>query len=84
LWLATWVLSVPLLHVVDWRLSATGDWHAMPWLWALVGVVPGVLLVRAWWQRLAGREPHGSGQPAVKVRQGSTIEPGGGVVTDET
>lgn len=51
-WLAVWILTVPALHLVDWRYVATGRWDPMQWLWVVVGLVPGVLLIRAWWQRL--------------------------------
>lgn len=53
LWMVLWVLSVPVLHLVDWRYVSSGQWDPMPWLWIVVGVIPAVLLVRAWWQRLA-------------------------------
>jgi alpha-1,6-mannosyltransferase len=53
IWLAIWVLSVPALHLVDWHYVSTGQWDAMPRLWYAVGVVPAVLLVRAWWRRVA-------------------------------
>jgi hypothetical protein len=55
IWLIVWVLSVPALHLVDFRHLSTGEWDPMPWLWIVVGVVPAVLLIRAWWQRLARR-----------------------------
>ncbi len=51
-WLVVWVLSVPALHVVDWRYVATGEWDPLPWLWVVVGSLPAILLVRAWWRRL--------------------------------
>ncbi len=53
IWLALWVLSVPALHLADWHYVSTGQWDAMPWLWYAVGVVPAVLLMRAWWRRVA-------------------------------
>jgi uncharacterized membrane protein len=52
-WLIVWVLAVPALHVANWHHVATGEWDTMPRLCVLVGVVPAVLLVRAWWLRLA-------------------------------
>ncbi len=57
-WLVAWLLSVPLLHLVDWHYAATGDWDPMAWLWYVVGVVPAVLLARAWWRRWQAREKH--------------------------
>jgi hypothetical protein len=53
IWLVVWVLSVPALHLVDWRYVSTGQWDPTPWLWWLVGVAPAVLLARAWWRRFA-------------------------------
>ncbi len=52
LWLVIWIVSVPLLHLVHWKYVATGQWDPMPNLWLAVGFVPGLLLIRAWWQRL--------------------------------
>lgn len=51
-WILVWLSLVPLLHLVDWRHRATGDWHPMPWLWITLGVVPAILLTRAFFQRL--------------------------------
>jgi alpha-1,6-mannosyltransferase len=68
MWLVAWVLSVPALHLVDWRYVCTGQWDPMPALWIVVGVIPGVLLLRAWWQRLArpdrGEALPTAGQPS--------------------
>ena len=52
MWLVVWVLSVPALHLVDWRYVSTGQWDEMRWLWLATGLLPGVLLTTAWWQHL--------------------------------
>ncbi|MFQ5804985.1 MAG: glycosyltransferase 87 family protein [Phycisphaerae bacterium] len=67
-WLVVWVLSVPALHLVDWQYVSTGRWDPMPWLWTRVGVIPAVLLIRAWWQRL-GRRDRGGLPPTALARQ---------------
>jgi len=64
LWLIVWVLSVPALHLVDWHYVSTGRWDPMPGLWAVVGIIPAALLIRAWWQRL--------------TRDGRRVSPGSG------
>jgi hypothetical protein len=51
-WLLVWVVSVPILHVVDWHHTRHGVWDAMPWLWGVVLVAPGLLLLQAWWRRV--------------------------------
>lgn len=53
IWLVVWLLSVPALHLVDWYYVNTGRWDAMPWLWWAVGMLPAILLIQAWWRRLA-------------------------------
>lgn len=54
-WLVAWVFLVPALHIVDWHYAATGEWDHMKWLWFVVGVVPGLLLLRDIGRRLANR-----------------------------
>lgn len=51
-WILVWLSVVPLLHVVDWQHRATGDWHPMPWLWIILGLIPTLMLLKAWWQRI--------------------------------
>ncbi len=53
IWLVVWLLSVPALHLVDWQYVSSGRWDAMPWLWWIVGALPAILLIRAWWRRVA-------------------------------
>ncbi len=54
-WLVAWVFLVPALHIVDWHYAATGEWDHMKWLWYVVGVVPGLLLLHDIRRRLANR-----------------------------
>lgn len=69
-WMIVWITVVPLLHLVAWHYSITGEWEPMRWLWILVGFAPTVLLILAWWQRLVRAEvriaapvPRGPGDP---------------------
>ncbi len=55
LWLVTWVLAVPALHLVDLHYVRTGVWDPMPWLWWVVDVLPALLLAGAWRRRLCRR-----------------------------
>jgi hypothetical protein len=84
LWLVAWVLCIPLLHVVDWRFAATGLWETMPWLWAIVSVVPGALLVKAWWRRLTRPGCSGSERANAKMGGRSCTGSFAGVTADET
>lgn len=68
LWLVVWLLSVPLLHLVDWQYVSTGQWDPMPWLWWIVGAIPAMLLIRAWLQRL--RQPERYQAPATLKNHG--------------
>lgn len=52
-WVLVWISVVPFLHVVDWQYHVTGEWQQMRWLVILTGIVPAILLVLAWWRRIA-------------------------------
>jgi hypothetical protein len=65
LWIVVWLISVPALHLVDWRYVSTGLWDPMPWLWGIVSVAPALLLFRAWLRRLRYGDRDESQAPAV-------------------
>ncbi len=73
-WLVVWVLTIPVLHVVDWRYAVTGHWDSMPWLWVLIEVAPFILLVGGLRRRLI----HGGnveGRPSRAAVGGRRREP---------